>query len=189
MTSMTTGEFVEVFQRFADSPTSRRVFRWESLQTYAVDQEDASLAAFRAGTERPERSIRTDPWLARIARSTLAGKEWLRVRYVSEPRTEYTDWELVSYVESQTAGERIYITLDADPANSLTDFWLFTGDDPTDDCAVLMHYDDAGVPREFEYRTGEGYIAALVLTARRLEHAAMPLNAYLAAAREVTGAR
>lgn len=187
MNTLTIDEFFGVFDRFAASPTSTTVFRWEGLQEYDVDYDDPSYAAWRQGTERPERSVRTDPWLARIAASTLAGKRWTRVRYVTEPLTEYTAWELVAHGEAQAVGERILITL-VPIASALTDFWLFGGA-PPDRCAVLMHYDNQGAPTAFEYTDDPDLFRSLASTAARLEASAMPLNAYLARARAgVTGA-
>ena len=45
----------------------RSAFRLETLPVYAVAAEDERLRAFRLGLPRPERSVRTSPWLARIA--------------------------------------------------------------------------------------------------------------------------
>ncbi|WP_020392222.1 DUF6879 family protein [Kribbella catacumbae] len=135
-------EFDAYFDRFATD-----VFRLENLQNYAVDAEDAGLKAFREGTARPERSVRTEPWLARIAVTTVAGKIWQRVHVVDHPLTEYLRYEMESYVESQAAGERIRIADRAAAESALSglgeDFWLFDGDSPKA-YAVLMHYDNAG---------------------------------------------
>lgn len=103
----------------------RTAFRIETRQDYAVHAEDPSLAAFRTGAARPERSVRTSPWLSRIAADTIAGKSWARVRLVEWPLTEYTRWELHSYVESQAAGEQIWLA----PAEQVDyrgpDVWMF----------------------------------------------------------------
>jgi hypothetical protein len=187
MNTLTIDQFFEVFDRFAASATSTSVFRWEGLQVYDVDYDDPSYAAWRQGTERPERSVRTDSWLARIASSTLGGKQWTRVRYVTEPLTDYTAWELVAHAEAQAVGERILITL-APLAAAPTDFWLFDGA-PTDRCAILMHYNADGAPTAFEYTDDPDLFQALAGTAERLKASAMPLNAYLPRSRtQVTGA-
>lgn len=191
MTELSVPEFYEVFDRFAASPTSRSVFRWEALQTYNVPDVDVSLVAYRTGAPRPERSIRTDEWLARVARSTLAGKDWIRVRYVEESAggrlTEYTDWELLAHAEAQAAGDRILINLAKH--SDETDFWLFTGEHPSDNCAVLMYYDDAGAPTAFCYTDDPGQLAILAAARDAVLEGAMPLNDYLARRREVLGAR
>lgn len=186
MTDLTTDEFMAVFDRFATSPTSRKVFRWEGLQDYAVSDEDASLIAYRTGAPRPERSIRTDMWLRRIARSTLAGKDWSRVRYVQEPRTEYTDWELLAHAEAQVAGDRIFVVREL-WFTLMPDYWLFTGEGAADNHAVLMHYDDAGAPTRFEYRDAPEELDPLIATRDALLRLAMPLNDYLARSREALG--
>lgn len=183
---LTYAEFGDVFERFAQSGTATSVFRWECLQDYKVDFEDSAFRAFREGTPRPERSVRTWPWLARVAATTLAGKAWTRVRYVVEPLSEYTEFEFVAYVESQTAGERILITdrLDA----SLPDFWLFDGTEQADRRAVLMHYDAEGAPVRFEYRDDAVSLGELADAQRAITEHAAPLNTYLARRRAAHGA-
>lgn len=181
--------FDAVFDDFAESPTATAVFRWEGLQHYDVDYDEPSWRAFREGTTRPDRSIRTDPWLARIARTTLAGKRWERIRYIVEPPTDYTRWELLAYGESAPVGEEIGIILDL-PASSyhLPDFWVFDGDDRADRRAVIMHYGYGGEPIEFELRDDPEQVSALYTAADQLRALAEPLNAYLARRRaEVPG--
>ena len=121
-------------------------FRLETLRDYAAPAEDARLAAFRRGEPMPERSVRTSPWLRRIADTTAAGKSWQRVRVLDHPLNEYSRFELATYVESAAAGERIRITdRAASPAlAALTrDFWFFDAD--TDHpMAALMSYDAHG---------------------------------------------
>lgn len=183
-TGLTPAEFDQLFQQFADSPTSTTVFRWEARQHYAIPRDEPSLVAFREGTPRPERSVRTSPWLARIAASTVAGKEWARVRRPAD--NEYFRWELLAYVESQAAGERILLA-DA-PAYQLPDFWLFLGTAPTDRYAIVMHYDDAGVPVEFEYVDHPDTIAEYERIAGELLALGQRLNDFLASGGGVTGA-
>ena len=116
-------EFDVWFDRFEQS-----VFRLETLQRYSVPGEDKRLRAFREGTPRPERSVRNDPWLRRLALTTAAGKRWQRVHIVEPPLTEYLHYELVSYVESAATGEDIWIAERAvHPALAELneDFWLF----------------------------------------------------------------
>ena len=184
---LTSDEFDEVFQQFVDSPTSTGVFRWEALQQYAVATDEPSLVAFRDGTPRPERSVRTSPWLARIAASSIAGKDWSRVRRVVEPVSEYIEWELLAYIESQTAGERIAVQLGSDPV-PYPDFWLFDGAD-TDRRAILMHYRPDGVPEHFTLiNHDDPLISELQETRDRLAADAVLLNQYLAARHGVSNA-
>ncbi|MGH3778874.1 MAG: DUF6879 family protein [Pseudonocardiaceae bacterium] len=151
---MTPDEFNAAFDRFQVS-----TFRLECLQTYAVSAEDARLRAFREGLARPERSVRTSPWLQRIAATTVAGKSWTRVRLVRQPLTEYTRYELIGFVESQAAGEQIRVVdLDAHPelGGLGPDFWLFDASEP-DGFAIIMRYDTAGAVLGSERTTDVGW--------------------------------
>lgn len=108
---MTPDEFNAAFDTFRVS-----AFRLETLQQYAISAEDTALRAFREGLPRPERSVRTSPWMRRIATTTIAGKSWSRVRLVLHPLTEYVRYELISYVESVVVGEEIrLVDLNATP--------------------------------------------------------------------------
>lgn len=168
--------FDEAFQRFADSPTSTTVFRWEGHQHYAIDCDEPSLVAYRTGGARPERSVRTSPWLARIAASTLAGKEWHRVRGVVEPLSEYTRWEMLGYVESQAAGEQIRVARNLDGPE---DFWVFNGRRPADRHAIVMHYDSSGSPIELEPISDAASVSSMLLLSSTMAMRAVGLNEYL----------
>ena len=175
-------EFDAWFDRF-----ERSTFRLETLQRYSVSGEDERLRAFREGTPRPERSVRNDPWLHRIALTTAAGKRWQRVHVVQHPLTEYLRYELVSYVESAATGEDIRITVRAtrpDLAALNEDFWLFDAD--TDGAyAVLMRYDEEGHFLGYDHTTDPDILDRCC--AQRdlvLEHA-VELNIYLASTKEV----
>ena len=88
----------------------RSAFRLETLPAYAVGGAEAErLRAFQLGLPRPERSVRTSPWLARIDQTTAAGKSWRRVRVVGWPLTEYERYQMLGYQESATAGDVIRI--------------------------------------------------------------------------------
>lgn len=172
---------VDRFDSYFDGFSSD-VFRLETLQAYAVSEEDQRLAAFRTGAPRPLRSVRNTPWLARIAVTTAQGKHWQRVHVVEHPLSEYLRYELLGYVESQAAGETIRLAdrgEDAALADLTDDFWLFDGDQP-DAFALLMHYDSAGTFQGFEHTT-----EPVVLDRCRAQRSlalrhAVSLNAYLA---------
>lgn len=175
---MNVDDFDAYFDRFTTD-----VFRLENLQHYAVSEEDARLRAFRQGTPRPERSVRTEPWLARIAVTTVAGKSWQRVHVVDHPLSEYLQYELVGYVESQAAGEQIAIAdraSDGSLARLGEDFWLFDANS-SDAYAILMHYDDVGRFVGFEH-TVEPSVLEQCRSEREiaLRHS-VNLNTYLAA--------
>jgi hypothetical protein len=118
--------------------------RLEGLPAYEVaEYEGARLAAFRSGRPLPVRSVKTDPWMARIARTSAQGKLWQRVRVVDEPLTDYQAFELAVYPETQAVGEDIYVVTRRELRDEGPDFWLFDGGTPAARM-VLMHYDAGG---------------------------------------------
>lgn len=161
-----------------DSVT-RTAFRLETLQSYDVSGEIDSVRAFRDGLPRPERSVRTNPFLRRIALQTAGGVRWSRVRIVEHPLTEYVRYELLGYVESQAAGEQISL-VDRDVARDLgPDFWLLDAGTPNAR-AVLMHYDDQGRIVDRTLTTDPEQTAQLAGQQAAAEMYAIPLNTYLA---------
>lgn len=173
MTLLDTSQFQALFDAARQS-----VFRLEGRQTYAIAADDAELVAFRTGAPRPERSVRTSPWLARIAVSTASrGVSWSRVRVVVYPLTEYTRYELVTYVESQAAGEQILITETQIPCD---DFWLI--DAGTERAVgVWMRYADDGTQIARELVADPAELNQMAGVAARARAAAAPLNVWLAA--------
>lgn len=168
----------EEFNALFDA-VSHTVFRLETLQTYDVPVDDASLVAFRTGTPRPERSVRTSPWLRRIAATTTAGVSWSRVRVVEHPLTEYSRWELLAYIESQAVGEQIHTVDRADVGDCGPDFWLLDAGTPTA-CAVLMHYTPAGELVNRELVTDDVPLADLADRRDTALSDAVSLNGFLA---------
>jgi hypothetical protein len=166
------------FQALFDT-ARQSVFRLEGRQTYAVAADDAALLAFRTGAPRPERSVRTSPWLKRIAASTAVdGVSWSRVRVIEYPLTEYTRFELVTYIESQAAGEQILLTGQPAPCD---DFWLI--DAGTDHAVgVWMRYDDTGALLGRERVDDPAVIAEMESVAAAAASGATPLNVWLATA-------
>jgi len=177
--SLTAGEFDALFDRF-----SGEVFRLETLQCYAVSEEDKGLRAFRDGTPRPERSVRTSPWLARIAVTTTEGKRWSRVHVVEHPLSEYLRYELLGYIESAAVGEEIRIAdraADPDLDELGPDFWLFDAES-SDAYAVLVQYDKQGEVLGFEYTADQNVLDwCRTQRATALQHS-LALNTYLAKA-------
>jgi hypothetical protein len=174
---LTPEEFDAAFDAFATS-----TWRLEALQWYAVDEELERIRAWQEGLPRPERSVRTSPWLRRMAVSTAAGKQWGRIHVVTHPLSEYVRYELGGYIESAAAGEEIRIVDQAaHPGldNIGPDFWLFDEGLPGE-FAIIMSYDDDGhwlgaqrtdVPAVLE-RCKKAKVLAMQY--------AVPLNAYLA---------
>jgi hypothetical protein len=170
-------EFDAAFDGFTTS-----VWRLEALQRYTVDEEQERIRAWREGAPRPERSVRTSPWLRRIAVSTADGKRWGRVHVVRHPLSEYVRYELGGYVESAAAGEEISITDQAAHprlASVGPDFWLFDEGTPGE-FAIMMSYDEDGQWLGAERTSDPDTLARCrQVKALALDHA-VPLNAYLA---------
>lgn len=136
---MTPERFDALFDTFHATVT-----RLETLPAYAVaDYEGEQLDAYLAGRPRPLRTVATSAWLARIARTTMAGKTWSRVRIVDEPLTTYQRYELTAFLESQVVGEQISVARRGEVFDEGPDFWLFDEDTPPAR-AVLMRYDESG---------------------------------------------
>ena len=177
---MTPAEFDACFDRFKES-----VWRLETLQRYTIDEEEERIRAWREGEPRPERSVRTSPWLRRVAVSTADGKEWGRVHVVEHPLSEYLRYQIAGYIESAAAGEEIRIAdKSADPAlaDIGPDFWLFDGDSP-EAFAILMRYDEAGHWLGADYTTDPETLGRCrQAQAVALRHS-VPLNVYLANSR------
>jgi uncharacterized protein DUF6879 len=161
----------------------RSAFRLETLPAYAVGgAEEERLKAFRLGLPRPERSVRTSPWLARIARTTAAGKSWRRIRVLGWPLTEYQRYQLVGYQESAAAGDVICIAdRSARPELAVLDrdFWLFDADEPQP-FAALMTYDDADRYIGSEITAAPETIERCKAARRLAERYSVPLDTYLA---------
>ena len=161
----------------------RSAFRLETLRVYAVGgTEEERLRAFRLGLPRPERSARTSPWLARIARTTAAGKSWHRVRVIGWPLTEYERYQMTGYQESAAAGDVIRIA-DRSAHPELTalnrDFWLFDAEGPQP-FAALMSYDEAGNYLRSEITTAPEVITGCNASQQLAERYAVSLDTYLA---------
>lgn len=174
---MTPDEFDACFDQFTAS-----AWRLEALQQYLVDEEQERIRAWREGLPRPERSVRTSPWLRRMAVSAAGGKQWGRVHVVDSPLSEYLRYELGGYAESAVAGEVIGIA-DRAAAPGLAglgpDFWLFD-EGLSGEFAIVMSYDGDGRWLGAE-RTSVPAVLGRCRQAKALalEHA-VPLNAYLA---------
>ena len=160
----------------------RSAFRLETLRAYAVDAEDERLRAFRLGLPRPERSVRTSPWLARIAQTTAAGKSWRRVRVVGWPLTEYERYQMIGYRESAAAGDVIRIAdRSAHPELAVLDrdFWLFDAEGPRP-FAALMAYDEACRYLGSEITAAPGAVERCQAARQLAGRYAVPLDNYLA---------
>lgn len=174
---MTPEHFDALFDTFHST-----VARLETLPAYAVaDYEGERLAAFLAGRPLPLRSITTDPWLARIARTTMDGKKWSRVRVVDEPPTDYQRFELAVYPETQAVGETIHVLPRYAYRMDGPDFWLFDGDTSAAR-AVLMDYSPDGTWLGAQLVDDPTVVAVCKARLADALAVAEPLNAYEAIA-------
>ncbi|MGH3852538.1 MAG: DUF6879 family protein [Pseudonocardiaceae bacterium] len=174
---MTLDEFDELFDVFQVS-----AFHLETHQTYAIPEEDDRLRAFREGLPRPERSVRTSDWLRRIAVTTVAGKQWGRVHIVEHPLSEYLRYQLISYVESQAAGEVTRLAdrgVHPELVDLGPDFWLFDHETPRA-CGVLLHFDDGAHLLDIESVTAPAAVAELERQRRLATDRSVSLAEYLA---------
>lgn len=174
---MTPEQFDEAFDSFVES-----AFRMETLQWYTVDSETPRIQAFLRGEPRPDRSVRTSPWLRRVALSTAAGKHWSRVHIVDLPLTEYLRYQLAGYLESAAAGEEIRIAVrrgHAELAHLREDFWLFDADTPGA-FAIAMRFDGIGRPLDHERVTDPARIDAYSRARALALEASMSLNEFVA---------
>lgn len=169
-------DFAGYYDSFTDTAD-----RLETLQHYAVPADDPSLTAFRTAAPRPIASVRTSPWLARMAAGVMNGKRWRRVRLVEWPLTEYTRWELLAYVESQACGEEIHLLnrdrLDYDGP----DLWCF--DLATDHGAVgELHYTADGAVSRRDLVVDSGRLVEARAVWDTALSMATPLNEWLVGA-------
>jgi hypothetical protein len=171
---VTPEEFDALFEAFRHT-----VARLETLPAYDVGgQEAVRLHAFREGLPRPVRSVSTDPWLARIAITTVtAGKCWTRVRVVDEPLTDYQRYQLASLREAQAVGEEVLLVQrSADVAGP--DFWLFDENEP-DAHAVVMLYSEQGQWLGADLVTDPREVRELAERLHAVAASAVPLNEFL----------
>jgi hypothetical protein len=170
------------FEDFTDS-----AFRLETLSRYAGQTDDSRFAAYRQHVPLPDRSVRTSPWLRRMAVTTAAGKSWQRVHVVEHPLSEYERFELtVAYVESAAAGEEIRIadrTASPQLAGLARDFWLFDAG-TSHPVTALMRYDSAGRYTGSEITSDDAVIDACKADRDLALRHSLALNAYLAGQRD-----
>jgi len=173
---ITPEEFDALFDSFRST-----VYRYEALPAYAVGGSEAErIKAFEEGRARPEQSVRTAPWLARIARTTLVdGKEWSRTRVVDDPLTAYQRYQVDNWRETQAVGSKTLIARRSDVGDLGPDFWLFDANTPGAH-AVIMRYDDVGHWLGAEYVDDAETLAGLRRVQAAVDAEGVPLNEFLA---------
>jgi hypothetical protein len=174
---LTVEAFEKEFDRFA-----RTAFRLETHQDYS-GATGPRYDYWRRGEPMPERSPHTSLWLARVAKTTRAGKRWQRAHIVEQPLSEYMQYEMVVYAENVAAGEEIrIIDRNAHPAlNTLADdFWLFDAHDPTLEHGVFLRFDDKGYPIRYERTSNPETLVACHWQRDLVWSLATPLAEFLA---------
>ncbi|MFD1547731.1 DUF6879 family protein [Nonomuraea guangzhouensis] len=174
---MTAEDLDTCYDRFQVS-----AFRLETQQQYIVPEEDADLELWLKGRPLPDRSVRTDPWLRRIAVTTAAGKHWSRVHIVDLPLVDYLRFEVAGYLENAAAGEEIRIALRNENPSLLDlreDFWLFDGGTPGA-YGLALHYDADGRHLGNKLVTDPERLAAYQRVRDIAWEASMPLNDFTA---------
>lgn len=153
-------------------------FRWEGHASYAVGGAEAErIEAWRQHQPRPERSIRTNDYLRRIAAQTLAGAQWQRVTLRTDPPTEYHRYRIAGDLESQAAGEQVLVVLDR--LVDVEDFWLIDYGTEQAGAAILRYTPDGAFDR-IEMVFDPAQLEQLNRARLELVTAAIPLNVYLA---------
>jgi len=145
---VTPDEFDATFDSFEHT-----AHRLQTRDSYLADDEVEDFRRFLEGLPLPEWSVRTSPWLRRVAETTAAGRRWQRVQLVDEPLTDYLRFELTSFACGNVeAGEDIRVARrDTHPALARLhqDFWVFDVGLPTA-FVVFTHYDAEGRLTRFE---------------------------------------
>ena len=118
-------------------------FRLETLQYYALAEDEPRRRAFREGRPLPPRPGKTES-LRMISSAVASGKRVHRVHVVDRPLSEYIRYELAVYPENVAVGEDVRIApRGAHPGlrDLTTDFWLFDAD--SDRPAVVWFRSDS----------------------------------------------
>ena len=119
-------------------------FRLERRESYAGTSYDRPLFVGWLRGQLPELDPDV-PWKRMVRAATAEGRQFARVRIVSEPWSDYTRYALWQSEQNIAAGEDIrYLSRQRAEAVGLParlsehDYWLFDSS-----LLVVMHYDDA----------------------------------------------
>lgn len=167
--------FDACFDQFAHA-----AHKLETRRRTVAPGEAERIRAFQEGAARPVRSVRTEPWLARIAVTTATmGKSWQRVRILDQPLTPYQQYGMEGLVESQAAGEEVRVVQRVAVPDLATDFWWFDPGWPTE-FALLLSYDDGDRFAGFEVTAARDVLEACAADWHRAFSVSLSLNEYLA---------
>jgi hypothetical protein len=124
-------------------------YRLEALDYYDDPGEREALRGFRDGRPVP----RNQWWIDFIRQARREGKVMSRVHVVSEPLSEYMEFEIAAYqANGYSAGEdvRILPRTQAAEIDGVPDYWLMDSR-----LALLMSYDGGGVLVRVEATTNQ----------------------------------
>jgi hypothetical protein len=147
-------------------------YRLETLDYYDDPGERETFRGFREGKPVP----RNQWWLDFIRQARRDGKVMARVHVVSEPLSEYMEFEIAAYLANgYAAGEdvRILPRPQAEEFNGVPDYWLMDSR-----LAVLMSYDGGGVLTRVEAVTDPRTVADCCRWRDVAMHRAIPLGDY-----------
>jgi hypothetical protein len=129
-------EFAELFATF-----ERSAWRLETHPVYDVDEERPAFQRF-CDTDELDVGYLAD-WLAGVSAATDAGKQFERMRVLTDPPTDYQRFEMAVAVHNAAAGEDIHILSDRTARSlglpELRDFWIFD-----DRRVAVLHFSPTG---------------------------------------------
>lgn len=175
-TDLTDPEFTGLLVGFRSS-----AFRLETLQTYVVEYEAASVAAYQYLQGEPAPSdLSAAELTALIHGHVSAGRKFGRVHVLVEPLSPYMRFELTrGYAAGVAGGERIRVVPTEGWSETWLpreDFWLF------DEVVVVhMYYDEDGRFVGGEIDTDDVVVTERVRRMLVAQNASIPLSDYLLA--------
>lgn len=115
------------------------LFRLETLSYYSTESDADDFHRYMRGEPAPTADAK-NPWLDRVRADVTAGRDWRRMRALSEPLSDYLRYECEwGYVPLAEAGEEIRITRLTDALAKMGDFFVLDGEH-----VVRSRYDDSG---------------------------------------------
>lgn len=172
-------ELLTAEQRDALFDTFQRdAFHLELRDSYSVDSEDQSYRRWKSG-EPPDPSDQDRPWLRRMKRATHSGKTVRRVRVITEPVSEYIQFEYDSTPENLAAGEDIrWLPRHLIPTGIAfplegRDWWLFD-----DSLVAVGEFDGRGRPLGSRITTDPAVLRQCIRVRDRLWLIAIPHTEY-----------
>ncbi|MGG2458278.1 DUF6879 family protein [Streptomyces sp. RGM 3693] len=153
---------------------NREAWRLETLPQYLMPHEVEEFAAFREG--RPPTPRATSAYTERVARQRAEGKRNGRVHIVTQPLSEYLQFEFARYYKAHAqAGDDIRIldvTDRPNPLERVQDFWIFDRAE-----VALMNYEADG--RQINREVFEGDVSPFIEYQRIAVTESVPFEEYV----------